>query len=78
MTKVPGVPDRDQAKPGMAYFAGTGPAKRCGDCKFRSYRRSGRTTHACAMFHELTGRHGPEIRKDYDACKYFQPKPRDQ
>jgi hypothetical protein len=40
LTKLDGVPDSDQAKPGMAFFAGTGPAgKTCGDCKLRGYSR---------------------------------------
>jgi len=38
MTNV--VFGRDQLKPGMAYFSGTGPeGTTCGDCKFRGYRR---------------------------------------
>ena len=38
MTKIEGVPDSDSAKPGMAFFAATGPfGKTCGDCKHRGY-----------------------------------------
>ena len=38
--KEAGVPDREDMRPGMAFFAGTGPAgKTCGGCKFRGYRR---------------------------------------
>jgi len=42
MTKLDGVPSTDDAIPGMAFFAGTGPfGKTCGDCKFRGlYRQS--------------------------------------
>ena len=40
MTKIEGVPSTDVAKPGMAFFAGTGPAgKTCGDCALKGYMR---------------------------------------
>lgn len=40
LTKLDGVPDSNDAKPGMAFFAGTGPAgKVCADCKFRGLVR---------------------------------------
>jgi len=40
MTKIEGYPEADDCKPGMAFFAGTGPAgKTCGDCKHRGYSR---------------------------------------
>jgi len=40
MTKLDGVPDTDNAKPGMAFFEGTGPVdKTCGDCKHRGLTR---------------------------------------
>jgi hypothetical protein len=40
MTKIDGVADADDALPGMAFFAGTGPyGKTCGDCKFRGLTR---------------------------------------
>lgn len=40
MTKLEGVPTRDQAIPGMAFFAGTGPVdKTCGQCKHRGLTR---------------------------------------
>jgi hypothetical protein len=40
MTKIDGVADTDDALPGMAFFAGTGPyGKTCGDCKFRGLTR---------------------------------------
>ena len=39
-TKLPGAPDRSDAVPGMAYFAGTGPAgKTCGHCCHRGMWR---------------------------------------
>lgn len=40
MTKVEGVPSTDDAIPGMAFFANTGPyGKTCGDCKHRGLTR---------------------------------------
>jgi hypothetical protein len=76
--------------PGMAYFADTGPfGKTCKDCAFKGYRRTGREKYdpakndwvrsvyrcgGCAMFHKLTGRHGPAISGHLRACRYFQQK----
>lgn len=43
MTKIIGVADTDDALPGMAFFAGTGPAgKTCGGCKYRGLARESR------------------------------------
>lgn len=43
MTKLEGVPSTDDAIPGMAYFAGTGPlGKTCGTCKHRGLIRESR------------------------------------
>lgn len=40
LTQIADVPDSDLAKPGMAFFAGTGPAGlTCKDCKLRGYSR---------------------------------------
>lgn len=46
MTKLPGVPSTDNALPGMAHFANTGPyGKTCGGCRFRGlYRESQKAT----------------------------------
>lgn len=46
MVKEAGVPDREDMRPGMAFFAGAGPAgKTCGDCKFRGYYRQSSRGH---------------------------------
>jgi len=91
MTKIEGVADTDQAIPGMAFFAGTGPdGKTCGACKHRGLtRRSQKATYSeqakdfvhktyrttqCAMFKKLAGTHGSAVKKDYPACKYFEPR----
>ncbi|MGY2987648.1 hypothetical protein [Bradyrhizobium sp. USDA 4508] len=87
LTKLPGVPDRDEVKPGMAHFAGTGPAgKTCGDCKWRGYFRKGRDkfnphtnlieskqvkTMGCREFLRLSHSHGPAVYKGWPACKFF-------
>ena len=40
MVKEAGIPDSEDAVPGMAFFAGTGPAgKTCGTCAHRGYSR---------------------------------------
>ena len=90
MTRIPGYPDRDDVKPGMASFEGTGPAgKTCESCMHRGYSRKGRDkfnsrtnlieeTHyrarGCEIFHKLTHRHGPAVDKKWRACRYYDPK----
>lgn len=88
MTKIKGAPDKSQVKPGMAYFADTGPfGTRCGTCVHRGYYREAerwnkkrerhelRRIHVtgCAMYHQLTGRHGPSVDQDWASCKYYEP-----
>jgi hypothetical protein len=81
LTRIKGVPDSSEAKPGMAFFEGTGPQdKRCGDCHHRGYYRETangkhRKVLACQMFKKLSGRHGPPIDRNWHACKYFEQKP---
>lgn len=79
MTQIEGVPDTDDALPGMAFFAGTGPyGKTCGHCVHRGYYKENRAgdlkrTSACEKFRKLAGgEHGPPVKKRYPACKYFQ------
>lgn len=73
MTSTPGSPDKNMAKPGMAYFEGTGPVgKTCGDCNHRGYYQEGkprwdparnttvtdrRRVQKCVMFRKLSGGH---------------------
>lgn len=61
--------------------------KTCGDCQHRGYQRETKTEKwdpllqrwvskwyhhgGCAMFKRLTGKHGPPIKSDNKACKYF-------
>jgi len=86
MTKLEGVPDRDDVKPGMAYFAGTGPwDATCGKCVHRGYMvnvydRWGnvltvRKTKACVIYKQLTGQVGHVVKPEWKACKYFEPIP---
>jgi hypothetical protein len=48
VTKIEGVADTDEALPGMAFFAGTGPfGKTCGDSKNRGLiRESQKATYS--------------------------------
>lgn len=78
MTQLEGVPDTDQALPGMAFFAGTGPyGKTCGQCVFRGYYKENKKgdmkrTSGCEKFRRLAGgAHGDPVKKSYPACKYF-------
>ena len=75
MTKLPGVPDTDEVKAGMAFFPGTGPVgKTCESCAHRGYWKKGKNKFnprtglieqtqtrslGCRMFLRLSGRHGP-------------------
>jgi hypothetical protein len=73
MTKIPGVPDRSTALPGMAFFAGTGPqGKTCGDCLFRGYQNDNKFHAGCHRYRQLTGRDGPVVKEFYPACRDFQ------
>lgn len=90
MTKLPGVPDRDDVRAGMASFEGDGPfGKTCGSCAHRGYWRAGkskfnprtglieergRQSSSCAMFLKLTCRHGPKVEATWRACKHYEPK----
>jgi hypothetical protein len=62
----------------------------CGECIHKGYRRKSsveqwndklqqhiaRWYHwsGCAMFKKLAGKHGPEVQKEWAACKYFKEK----
>jgi hypothetical protein len=77
MTKVPGSPDRDEVKPGMASWEGNGPKhKHCGQCKHREYYHDQDFFRGCFMFFKLSGVHGPRIQLHWKACKYFEEKPK--
>jgi hypothetical protein len=90
LTKLPGVLDADDVKPGMAYFANTGPiGKTCETCCYRGYWRNSKGKFnprtnlieekhtfygGCRMFLKLSGRHGPRIDKKWNACKFYEHK----
>ena len=68
-----------QSVPGMAHFAGTGPAgATCKTCAHLGYERLTPSLLAkhfggCAKFRKLTGRHGPRaIPPSTPACRYFE------
>jgi hypothetical protein len=91
MTRLPGVPDRDDVKPGMAHFAGSGPfGKTCETCAHRGYWRAGKgkfnkqtglieerrtRVQGCRMFLILSHRHGPPVKKEWAACKHYVERP---
>lgn len=60
LTKIDGLPNVRDALPGMAFFAGTGPAgKTCGDCKLRGmtrYRAKMKFNEKTEMLEEKTYR----------------------
>jgi hypothetical protein len=71
MTKIEGEWDRDSIRPGMAYFAGSGPfGETCGNCS-----HLGTSKARCEMFKRLTGRRGQEVDRHNAACKYFVARP---
>ena len=88
MTRLPGVPDRADVRPGMAHYTGTGPlGSTCGTCRHRGYYRKGKDkfnertqmieskqvrTMGCREFLRLTHRHGPPVHKDWAACKFWE------
>ena len=75
MTKLPGVPDSDAIKPGMASWEGNGPkGKTCGTCKHRGYYHDDNYRVGCGMFFKLSGAHGPRVLMRWKACKYFEEK----
>lgn len=83
MTQLPGVPDRGSIRPGMAYFAGTGPYNTtCGQCVHRGYWKQRRKMdgtnnpiyiRSCEMHRKLSGTHGPPVDERWPSCKYFDP-----
>ena len=86
--------EQTQTMPGMAHFAGTGPAgKTCGDCVNRGYHRKripkfdarindwvekSYKVNGCAKYNQLTGKHGGVIDPRLHACRYFEEKPSEQ
>jgi hypothetical protein len=74
-----------QTHPGQAHWAGSGPLDCvCGECAHLGYWRQIRNSHGevvhtrkasgCAMFHRLTGGHGPAVPASAGACRHFQRK----
>lgn len=77
LTRLPGVPSRDQIVPGMAHFAGTGPrGKLCWDCK-NFMRGRGREAAPCAKHLQLTTQDRQKAMKlkvgsNTAACRHFE------
>lgn len=75
LTQIEGVPSRASARPGMAHFAGTGPVgKQCGGCALLKTIEGRNTLYRCIKFQQLTGKQGNCIRREFEACKYFEPR----
>jgi hypothetical protein len=67
--------------PGMAHWAGSGPVDTwCSTCWFFGYYRNNRNSpgeiiaskfrpRGCGKYHELTGRHGPDLDGNPEACR---------
>lgn len=78
----------DDVRPGMAFYLNTGPCgATCGTCRHRGYWRPTRDkfnprtniieerqfkTMACRKYFELSMRHGPPVKADWAACKYWE------
>ena len=74
---VPPIPIGADAPAGR--ILGSGPAgERCSNCAFWGYYRPNKSgtkrykTSACLRFKELTGKHGPPIKGENSACKYWR------
>jgi hypothetical protein len=75
LTQIDGVPSKESAVPGMAYFAGTGPlGETCGGCVHRNPSNRGefRSRNRCEKFKTFTGDYGPPILPGNASCKYFE------
>jgi hypothetical protein len=58
---------RLRTPPGMAFWAGTGPKRICGQCEhFGELSRK----HGCRLYTKQAGREVP-LLEDTAACKYF-------
>jgi|RhiMetdeSRZDD1v2_1073273.scaffolds.fasta_scaffold14554_4 hypothetical protein len=71
LTTIEGWPDKRDARPGMAHYAGSGPEKKtCGQCKHRGYSpdKFSKKHNGCAKFRALTNMDGPEVKSDWRAC----------
>jgi hypothetical protein len=85
LTSINPALDRQVANtyPGQAHWAGTGPdGATCKECAFlgywvKVYNRAGdrvntRKSAGCAVFHRLTGKHGPAVPDHAFACRHFE------
>jgi hypothetical protein len=67
--------------PGMAHWAGTGPAgQTCAGCGHYGYwyetrtGKSGRRASACELYFRRCHTHGNTLPAATPACKYFNPR----
>ncbi len=65
--------DMPGSYPGMAHFAGTGPAGNfCRECRHFIARRGKKSETICAKYRELMRRIGPAIPGHAEACRHFE------
>ena len=63
-------------RPGMAHFAGTGPAETtCEDCHCLNLTSGKSNNGRCLKYEEITKRRGPSVDKWALACRYFARRP---
>lgn len=87
LTSDPGDANVHDVRPGMAYFANTGPfGTTCGECRHRgcitSYDRWNkeyevwevrtRRTGGCAMYKQIMRKGGLPVDPAWPSCKYFE------
>jgi hypothetical protein len=71
LTEISGAYSRDQIRPGMAYFVGTGPkGLTCSGCAYYAGLGDGRGH--CGMYRRMMGRVGAKIQAGYRSCKYYE------
>jgi hypothetical protein len=71
-----------QTSPGMAHWAGTGPANTtCEQCRFFGYEAPVRNGHgtknhptSCRRFFQLMKQHGRPLRPSTPSCRHFEAK----
>jgi len=62
--------------PGMAHFAGTGPAgTRCGGCTSYVYDEKSKRHKTCGKYNQLTGKMGKSFDSMTPSCRYFDARP---
>ena len=74
MTEVAGTPDREDIRPGMAHFAGTGPQGTwCKHCLFLHVNKYGPGEKGtCGKYRKIMGKPGPKFPVMTPSCRYYE------